>query len=80
MSIPSVEGDSFIARRQAAYAALFTPSQLDQLMTVYSDDVVYSDYSWGAIGMDKETHRSFLKVYSPLSSQKGAFVNQYLLN
>lgn len=62
MPAPSADSSSFVAQRQAAYASLFTPSQLDDLMAVYADDVVYSDYSWGAINMDKEAHTAFFKV------------------
>ena len=58
----SAPPDSFVTKRNEAYAALFIPESLEELLAVFSDDVVYSDFSWEALNMDKNALAPFYKV------------------
>ena len=62
MEFPSVPASSPITKRHEAYTALFKPEKLDDLLSVFSDDITYSDYSWNALNMRKEAHAQFYKV------------------
>ena len=62
MDFPSVPALSLITKRHEAYTALFKPETLEDLLSVFSDDITYSDYSWNALNMRKEAHAQFYKV------------------
>ena len=59
----SPEPESFVSKRQNTYHALFArPEHLDNLMSAFSDDLVYSDYTWDLVGMNKGAFRAFCEV------------------